>query len=225
MVNMHYDSESFGSITSVDELSNTMKKLQCRGALLLFVFVLFLPLIVLLPREIAEVLLFPGLVATVVISLVGVFLLATSLSRRYYINGIKILQHIAPPDPVITKAYAVTKRENTIIFILRSAPYALYFVSFKESELTPATEIDVPKTFWKWNSALHIEGLRVHNRKGSFSVPIPERGFIRGEGILLVLPIRGQSYIIHVPDFSRNHLLAVAEYADLLTSAGASIDE
>ena len=219
-----FNTESLESIESMDELRRKIEKLQLRGALILSAFVSYLIIVVLLPREIAEVVFGPGLAISIMISFVGLYLLTVSSTLSYYAYGITILRRISPPDPAVTEAYAVTKHGKAFIFVLRSAPYALYFVSFFNSELTPAMEIDIPRTFWKWNSTLHIEGLRVHNRSGRFSIPTPEREIYSGEGILLALPIRGTSYILHVPEFSRDRLLAVTEYVSLLTSHGTLID-
>ena len=97
-------------------------------------------------------------------------------------------------------------------------------MSFLGSGSVPASKIDVPKVFWKWSPAVHIEGLRVHDKRGTFSVPTPEGEIRSGEGTLLLVPIRGGSYMVHVPAFSRDQLLAVVEYASHLTSQGDSSD-
>jgi hypothetical protein len=202
-----------------------MNRLRNRGIPLLSALVLFLPIIVLIPREIAEAVFIPGLAFSFFVSMIGVFLLTKGLIWKNYIYGIKVLQRISPPDPIVTAEYAVTKRDNTYIFILQSVPGALYFVAFKHPNATSAEKIDVPKTFWKWNSALRIEGLKAHDRKGFFSIPTPERTISCGDGLLLAVPILGSSYILRVPDFSRNRLLAVAKYVSSLTSDGTSFDK
>ena len=89
-------------------------------------------------------------------------------------------------------------------------------MAFKQTEPTSGSKIDVPKTFWKWDSALHIEGFRVHNREGTFTIPTPDGDYITGEGYLLLFPTRKGAYMVHYPDMSREHLLALVQYASNL---------
>jgi hypothetical protein len=213
-----YDDVFLNATTSLSDLEQKRMKLIKTGAPLLFAPALFIIILVLLPREIAEALFVPGLVISMLVALVGAYFGAKSTIWRDYVYSIRILQRLSPPDPTITWDYAVTRYEDTIIFTLRSAPGALYFVSFTTSEQTPAQKIDVPRTFWKWNSVLHVEGLRVHNRKGAFSIPTPDTEILSGAAILLLLPVTGRSYVVRTPEFSRDRLLAVADYASLLTS-------
>ena len=222
MENRDFNSQPMDLVASMGEFDRKMKRSQLRGAFLLFAPVLFLLAVLFLPRGIAEALLLPGLVVSMMVSFAGMYFLSLSSVWNAYNYGMRILQRISPPEPTVTVDYAVTKRGNTFIFILQKAAYGLYFVSFKQSVPTNSTEIDVPGIFWKWSSTLHIAGLKVHDRHGRFSIPTPEHEVLSGEGILLVIPIRGSSYFLHVPDFSRDRLLAVAEYASLLTSHGTS---
>lgn len=210
---------SLDSVDSMREYDRKTSRAQIRGAIMLFTPVLFLPIdIFFIPREIAEVIFFPGLIASFMVTFVGMYFLSLRSGWNAYIYGIKVLQRVSPPEPTITLEYAVIKREDTFIFILRKAPYGLYFVSFKHAEPSNSVEIDVPLNFWKWSSTLHISGLRVHDSHGTFSIPTPEGKIFSGEGILLAVPIRGSAYFLHVPDFSKDPLLAVADYAALLTS-------
>ena len=219
MENSEFGDLSLDSVDSMREYDRKTSRARIRGAILLFTPVLFLPIDVLfIPREIAEVILFPGLIASFMVSFVGMYFLSLRSGWNAYIYGIKVLQRVSPPEPTVTLEYAVIKREDTFIFILRKAPYGLYFVSFRQSEPSNSTEINVPTMFWKWSSTLHIAGLRVHDSHGRFSIPTPERKMLSGEGILLAVPIRGSAYFLHVPDFSKDPLLAVADYAALLTS-------
>lgn len=165
-----------------------------------------------------------GLSAAMAITFVGIIFLGLGSISRAYIHGIHILGRISPPTPIITQDYAVLKTENAIAFVLRKAPYGLYFVSIAHSESIPATKIDVPMNFLKWSSVLHIEGLRVHHRSGTFSIPTPEGEIRSVEGVLMLVPISGGNYMLHVPDFSRKQLLAVAEYASRLASEGTAND-
>jgi hypothetical protein len=219
MENSEFGDFSLDSVDSMREYDRKTSRARIRGAILLFTPVIFIIIDVLFfPREIAEFLFFPGLIISMMVSLAGMYFLSLRSGWNAYIYGIKVLQRVSPPEPTVTLEYAVIKREGTFIFILRKAPYALYFVSFKQSEPSNSTEIDVPGIFWKWSSTIHISGLRVHDRHGRFSIPTPERKILSGEGILLAVPIRGSAYFLHVPDFSKNPLLAVADYAALLTS-------
>lgn len=212
-----YDS-SPDTVDSVDEIKKKMYGLRNRGIPLLSAIVLFLPLMIILPQEIAETIFLPGLVLSVVIFMVGAILLTQSSIWKTYLYSINILIRLSPPDPVITEVYAVTKQEESYIFVLRSAPEAMYYMIFDQSGIEYVEDIDVPKTFWKWNSALHIEGIKAHNRNGSFSIPTPEGAVIRGAGILLAVPITGRAYMLHVPDFSREQLLTIADFASTLIS-------
>ena len=209
---------SLNGSTSLLDLEQRRMNLIKTGAPLLFAPVLFLLLFPLFLPGITETLFFVGFVISMMVSMVGAYFGVKSTIWRDYVYSIKILQRVSPPDPTITWDYAVTRYENTLIFTLQSAPGALYFVSFTTSEQTPTQEIDVPRTFWKWSSVLHVEELRVHNRKGIFSIPTPERGLLCGEGILLLLPVVGRAYIVRTPEFSRGRLLAVADYVSTLTS-------
>jgi hypothetical protein len=218
MENSEFGDLSLDSVDSMREYDRKTSRAQIRGAVLLFTPITFFIVDVLfIPREIAEVILFPGLIASFMVSFVGMYFLSLRSGWNAYIYGIKVLQRVSPPEPIVTLEYAVIKREDAFIFILRKAPYGLYFVSFKQSEPSISTEIDVPGIFWKWSSTIHISGLRVHDRHGRFSIPTPEGKILSGEGILLAVPIRGSAYFLHVPDFSKDRLLAVADYAALLT--------
>jgi hypothetical protein len=215
---MDYYDTSPDTVESVDELKKKMYRLRNRGIPLLSAIVLFLPLMIILPREMAEAIFLPGLVLSVVIFIVGAFVLTQSSIWKTYLYSINILLRLSPPDPVITEVYAVLKQKESYIFVLRSAPEAMYYMVFNQSGLSYVEDIDVPKTFWKWNSALHIEGIKAHNRKGPFSIPTPEGKIIRGEGILLAVPTTGRAYMLHVPDFSRDQLLTIADFASVLIS-------
>jgi hypothetical protein len=224
MENSDFNSESLGSVEIMEELEMKKKRLFLRGAVLLFALFFYTPTGILFFRGVAEALFLPGFAIAIMVTFVGLYFLAKSSLWKAYIYGIKILQRLSPPEPTITEAYAVVRIENTFAFILRRGPDGIYFVSFLRPEVTPASKIHVPANFWKWSSALHIEGLRVHDKHGTFSVPTPEGEIVSGEGILLLIPIRGTSYVLHYPNFSRDRLLAVAKYASLLTSTHASVD-
>lgn len=215
----YYDA-SPDTIESVNALKKKMIRLRKKGITLLSAIVLFLPLMIIPPREIAEAIFIPGLVLSVVIFIVGAIVLTQSSIWENYLYGINILLRLSPPDPVITEVYAVSKQDETYIFVLRSAPEAIYYVVFNQSGIENVENIDVPKTIWKWNSVLHIEGIKVHNRKGSFSIPTPEGEIIRGDGILLAVVTTGRAYMLHVPDFSRDQLLTISEFASNLLSHG-----
>jgi hypothetical protein len=224
MENSDFNTVPLGSAASIEELDRKTQRSQYRGAVLLLVWFVYIPIQQLFPREIAEFLLIPGMIICMMASFVGMVFLAIASTWNAYTYGVEVLQRISPPNPVVTEGYVVVKIKNTFIFILRSAPYNLYFASFLHSESIPASEIDVPRNFWNWDSVLHIEGLRVHVRRGIFSIPAPEREILSGKGILLALPIRGRFHMLHVPEFSRDRLLAVAEYASSLPSEEASFD-
>jgi hypothetical membrane protein len=224
MENSDFDTTPLDATEIIEEMNRKMKKLRNRGMVLLIAPLLcFLALIGLFPGA-GDTLFIFGLCAAMVLTFVGIVFLGLSALPRDYIWGVNILGRISPPIPTITEDYAVLKIENTIAFVLRKAPYGLYFVSTAGSESIPATKIDVPMNFLKWSSVLHIEGLRVHHRNGTFSIPTPEREIRSVNGALLVVPIRGDSYMLHVPAFSRNQLLAVAEYASRLVSEGTASD-
>ena len=132
---------------------------------------------------------------------------------RYYTYSIRILQRISPPEPVITEKYTVTERDGVYVFLTTRSLGTLYYVVLEYSEPAQKQEIDVRKVFWKWSSSLNIEGLRVHDLEGEFTIPTPDGRFITGRGLLLAVPLLGESYIMHVPEFSREQLLAVVDYA------------
>jgi uncharacterized membrane protein (DUF485 family) len=224
MENSDFNSEPLDSPAVMEELDRKRLRLLYRATILVFAPLSYFPLVILLFPEIEETMFLAGLVIAVMIIFTGFVLFAIGSTWSAYIRGIRILQRISPPHPVVTEAYAVARIENTFAFILRSAPYALYFVCFSRSESIPASKINVPKNFWRWDSVLHVGGLRVHNLSGMFSVPTPEQEFLSGEGTLLALPIRGSSYMLYVPEFSRDQLLAAADYASRLTSGEYDID-
>ena len=157
---------------------------------------------------------------------VGMGFLATSSTVKSYVRTLRTLQGLSPPEPRVTKDYAVVSFENVYVFVWRKSPFALYFVAFEHTEPTTASKLDVPTTFWKWDSSLHIEGFRVHNRKGTFTIPTPDGDYLTGEGYVLVIPTRPASYMVHYPDFSRAHLLGVVQYASNMVSgeSGEHID-
>ena len=224
MEDSDFTTDSLGNDAKIEELSAKMNKYMVRGSVLLFSLFFYILLGVFLLRGPAEVLFLPGFVIAMMLTFVGLYFLAIGDLRRAYLHGITILRRLSPPDPTITERYAVIDIDNTYIFMLRKNPDGLFFVSFSDSEIDLTSKIHVPQVFWKWSSSLHIEGLRVHDRHGKFSVPTPEGEIRSGEGILLVVPIRGESYMLHVPAFSRKQLLAVVEYASLITSHGKSLE-
>ena len=219
-----FTANSLDDVLSFEELAAKASRYRFRGNALFFSLLLYVPMGLLLFRNTAEFLFLPGLFIAMLPTLVGLYFFGKGTLLAPYVRAIMILQRLSPPSPVITQKYAVTKLDDTFVFVLRAAVSGLYFVSFQSSESVPASKIDVPKSFWKWSSALHIEGLRVHDQRGTFSVPTPEGEIRSGEGILLVVPIRGGSYMVHVPAFSRDQLLAVVEYASHPTSQGNPSD-
>jgi hypothetical protein len=219
-----FTDDSSDTDTVLDEINATMSRYRLLGSVLLFSLFFYILLGVFLLRGPAEVLFLPGFVIASILTFVGLCFLARADLRRSYLYGIKILQRLSPPNPTITERCAVMELDNTYVFILRKNPDGLFFVSFSNSETTLMSKIDVPQTFWKWSSALHIEGLRVHDRHGKFSFPTPEGEIRSGEGILLLIPLQGSSYMLHVPEFSRKQLHAVVEYASLITSHKDSLE-
>jgi hypothetical protein len=215
-----YGPRSPPSIVSVEELDERVRRSLPRNVVLLFAPVLFLLAVLLLSGRMPAPLFIPGLIVSIVLSILGMVPLVKMSVFRLYVYSIRILQRISPPDVVVTEEYAVTRWEDTYVFTLREVPGGLYFVAFGNSGLIPATEIKVQKNFWKWSKALHVGELRVHIRTGEFSIPTPEGDLIRGEGVLLLLPVRGDAYVVHVPEFSRDRLIAVAEQAALLAAGG-----
>jgi hypothetical protein len=219
-----FASDSLDADAVLDELNATIRRYRLRGSVLLFSPLFYIVLGVFLLRGPAEVLFLPGFVIAVMLAFVGLYFLAIAALRTSYLYGIKTLQRLSPPNPTITEICAVIELDNTYIFILRKNPDGLFFVSFSDSETALTSKIDVPQTFWKWSSALHIEGLRVHDRHGKFSVPTPEGEIRSGEGILLLIPLQGSSYMLHVPEFSKKQLHAVVEYASTITLRKASFE-
>jgi hypothetical protein len=225
MENSDFNTVTSDSTTVIDELNHKRTRLQYRGIILVLApMICFLLIVVGLFREFGDVLFIIGLTGSMTFAFFGIILFALIGIPRAYIRGIGILQRISPQDTIITLDYAVVKIEDTFAFILANAPYGLYFVSFMSSEPTPVPLIDVPKNFFKWSSVIHVEGLRVLKRTGTFSIPTPEREILSGEGVLLVIPIRGNSYMLHMPEFSHDHLHAVAEHASRLASGETASD-
>jgi hypothetical protein len=224
MENSDFDIEPFDATETIEKINRKKKKRRNLGVVLLFAPLLCFVLLIGLFPEAGDILFISGLSATMALAFLGMIFLAFAALPKAYIRGVSILGRLSPLTPIITEDYAVLKIENTIAFALRKAPYGLFFVSTAHSESIPAIKIHVPMNFFKWSSLLHIEGLRVHHQNGTFSIPTPE-GEIRSiEGALLLVPIRGGSYMLHVPDFSRKQLLAVAEYASRLASEGTVSD-
>jgi hypothetical protein len=172
----------------------------------------------LFPGQIPDAVFLTIFVIAIGVSFVSMGVLAFASTRKSYVRTLKKLVPLSPPEPTVTEDYGVMQIGKVYVFVWRKAPYAIYFVAFNHTEPTTDTKIDVPKTFWKWDSSLHIEGLRVHNRKGRFTIPTPEGGYLSGEGYLLLLPTKGSSYMIRYPDMSRGHLLAIVEYLENLVS-------
>ena len=218
MENSDFATDSFDDDLSLEDLISKVSSYRLRGGVLLFSLFFYIILGIFLLRGPAEVLFLPGFVIAMLLTFAGLYFLTKASSLVPYVRGTKILQRFSPPNPVITQKYAVTKVDNVFVFILQKVMGGLFFVSFQNSDSVPASEIDVPHAFWKWSSVLDIEGLRVHNRHGKFSVPTPEEEIRSGEGILLLVPTRGGSYVLHVPEVSRNQLLAVVKYASDSTS-------
>jgi hypothetical protein len=225
MENSAFTADSLDDGLSLEELATKVSRYRFCGSALFLSLIIYVPLGILLFRTIAEFLFLPGLFIAVFLTFVGLYFLAKASFLAPYVRGIIILQRLSPPSPVITQKYAVTRLDNTLVFVLRKTSAGLFFVSFLSSDTVPASKIDVPKVFWKWSTAVHIEGLRVHDKRGMFSVPTPEGEIRSGEGILLLVPIRGGAYMVHVPAFSRTQLLAVVEYASHLTSQAGTSNE
>ncbi len=158
------------------------------------------------------------IIVVILVSMVCLCILARGANVWFSDYALAILRRISPPDPVIGEDFVVLLKENVYTFFIKSAPGLLYFVSFKHLDPTPAEDIDVPKLFWRWQSTLHINGLRAHDKYGHFSVPTPEGSFISGEGLLLAVSIYGRSYLLRVPEFSREQLLSVVDYASAMYS-------
>jgi hypothetical protein len=210
-LNVIPEDELQDDIVTEDELRNQMERMRNRSIPLVFAPMLipFTPFLV--PSVASDITFISTMVITCLISLVGIHRLMKSSILGSFLYGIRILRRVGFPEPVITEQYAATKRGATFLFILRSASL-LYFVSFSQTETSPSRVIDVPKTFWKWNPTMNVSGLKLHKREGLFSIPTLERQYISGEGILYASPFLGAAYMLHVPDFSRGQLLAVAEY-------------
>jgi hypothetical protein len=156
------------------------------------------------------------IIVAISVSILCLALLARESESWFSDYALAILRRLSPPEPVVGKAYVVMKLENVYIFFIKNAPGILYFVSFKHIDSTPAESIDVQRLFWKWESKLYINELRIHHKKGHFSVPTPEGPIISGEGLLLAVSIYGRSYILRAPAFSREQLLEVADYASAI---------
>lgn len=223
MENLEFGNEPIDSNAAIEEIDRSWKRR----------FVMAIPLFFSLPLSGLFLLIFqhqfPDAVFLFIFALgifatcVGMGFLATSSTVKSYVRTLRTLLRLSPPEPRVVADYAVMLFDKVYVFVWRKAPFALYFVAFEHSETTTDAKIDVPKTFWKWDSALHIEGFRVHNRKGTFTIPTPDGDFVTGEGYVLVLPTRPGSYMIHYPDMSREHLLGVVEYASNLAS-GISVE-
>lgn len=225
MENSDFTANSLDDGLSLEELAAKVSKYRFRGSVLFLSVLFYIPIGILLFRTTAEFLFLPGLFIAMLLTFVGLYFLGNASFLAPYVRGIIILQRLSPPSPVITQKYAVTRLDNTLVFVLRKTSGGLFFVSFLSSNTAPASKIDVPKVFWKWSTAVHIEGLRVHDKRGTFSVPTPEGEIRSGEGILLLVPIRGSAYMVHVPAFSKIQLLAVVDYTSHLPSQGGSSDE
>jgi hypothetical protein len=203
---------------SIEDLRARMNRYPKVGIPLLFSMVLFLPLMLILPRQLAESIFLAGLVLTGILFVSGAVLLGIGSNWKNYIYAVRVLQRVGPPEPTITARFASAKIGNTYVFVQQRAPGLLCFVSFKYLDEEAAFKIKLPRVFWKWSSSIKIEGLKAHDVSGRFSIPTPERSIITGDGYLLAVPILGSSYFIHVPDFSSQQLLAVADYASTVTS-------
>jgi hypothetical protein len=182
----------------------------------------YLLLILLLDGAFPDALFIPGLVVAAVVTIVGMAIMIWGSSWNGYILGIRRLPVIEPPEVVITKFYAVTKHMNTHVFVIKGAPMAIYLVALEGTNLRPAIKVDVPKTFWKWDSSVeHIEGHRVHKRTGVFSIPTPEPRIVSGEGVPHALPFLRMSPRMGCPNIgpcmapvsgiTRENILALAE--------------
>lgn len=214
-----YDEYGQHPTVSMEDLRARMNRYPKVGIPLLFSMVLILPIMLILPRQLAESIFIAGLVLVGILSISGSILLAIGSTWKDYIYGIRILQRVGPPEPIITASFAAVKIGNTYVFVRQRAPGLLCFVSFKYLDEQAANKVRLPRVFWKWSSHVQIEGLKAHDASGQFSVPTPEGIIVSGTGYLLAVPILGSSYFLHVPKFSSQQLLAVADYASLLTDS------
>ena len=219
MQNSEFDIEPTDSTAAIEEIDRKWKRRFLTGIPLLFALPLSMTLLLIFPHVIPDAVFLFIFVLAGIVTFVGIVVTAFSTTRKSYVTALRKLLPLSPPEPRVTEDYAVLAIENVYVFALRKAPYGLYFVAFKHIEPTTELKIDVPKTFWKWDSVVHIEEFRVHNQEGTFTIPTPEGEHLTGEGYLLVLPISPRSYMVHYPDMSRNHLLAVVEYASNLVSS------
>lgn len=214
-----YDEYDQHQTVSMEDLRARMNRYPKVGIPLLCSMVLFLPVMLVLPRQIAESIFITGLLLVGILSISGAILLAIGSIWKEYIYAIGILQRVGPPEPTITARFAAVKIGNTYVFVRQRAPGLLCFVSFKYLDEQAAYKVKLPRVFWKWSSSVKIEGLRAHDASGQFSIPTPEGTIVTGNGYLLAVPILGSSYFLHVPEFSRQQLLAVADYASLLADS------
>ncbi len=217
-LNVNPEDELQDGIVTEDELRNQMQRKRNRSIPLVFALVLVFITPFLVPPVASDITFISTIVVAYPIFMVGVYRLAKSSILKNFLFGIKILRRVGLPEPVITEQYAATKRGATHLFVLQNTS-CLYFVTFTQTEMALTGKIDVPKTFWKWNPTVSIAGLKLHKREGLFSIPTLERQCISGEGILYASPYLGTAYMLHVPEFSREQLLAVAEYVSQQVSS------
>lgn len=163
-----------------------------------------------------------GLYVSLIITFVGMGMIAIGSTWGGYLRRVKILQSNFSPPITVTKDYAVTKHGNTYIFSYKRGAYGLYFAALKQASIVPAEGIQVPKRIWRSSPGAHFEGLRVRDSEGTFSVPTPSGDFISGEGILLAVSTYHPSYLVVglaasvIPrsHITQENLREVAEYAE-----------
>lgn len=217
-----YDEYDQYLTVSMDYLRARMNRYQTAGIPLMFSMFLVLPIVLVLPRQLAESIFPVGLVMMGLLFISGAILLGIGSIWKNYIYAVRIIKRLEPPEPLITARFAAVKIGNTYVFVQQRSPGLLCFVSFKYLDEQAAYKIKLPRVFWKWSSIVKIEGLKAHDVSGQFSIPTPEGSIVTGNGYLLAVPILGSSYFMHVPEFSRQQLQAVADYAAMFTNSGSA---
>ena len=220
-----FSEEPMNSTAIVEEMNRKVNMTFLKMIPPFFSIPIVMSLLLVFPGQIPDVVFLTLLFVAFGITFVSLILGALAGGQKSYVRALRKLVPLSPPEPKVTDKFAVMLIENVYVFVLKKAPYALYFVAFKQTEPTPDSKIDVPTLFWKWSNVQNIEGFRIHQREGTFTIPTPDGDYITGDGYLLVLPIRKGSYMVHYPDMSRGHLLAIVEHAsNLITQKTQSID-
>jgi hypothetical protein len=143
------------------------------------------------------------------------------IGASYFFLSLDHLKKISPPDPIIV-GRSVIMDKNPVYGIGTWGSNVLMFIAFYTRERAFHQKVKIPRTIWKWEYKLEIEGAKVARREGTYTIPVSRDEYYTGEGVLYALMTVGGVYVAIQRDFSSQQLNQIVTHLEKeVTSYGA----